>query len=94
MDSLSFILVPLPLPIYTGLLHVCSLVQLLHICLYPLFEVIPVRKPPGPYHTLHEGHMAAIAQLNDTDEPFDLTQLEYVLLAAGESTPHTFDEAL
>ena len=34
------------------------------------------RKPPGAYHTLHEGHTAAIAQLNDTDKPFDLTQLE------------------
>ena len=53
-----------------------------------------VRKPPGAYRTLHEGHTAAIAQLNDTDEPFDLTQLEYVLLAAGGSTPRTFDEAL
>ena len=52
------------------------------------------RKPPGAYHTLHEGHTAAIAQLNDTDKPFDLTQLEYVLLTAGGSTPHTFDEAL
>ena len=52
------------------------------------------RKPPGVYCTLHEGHMAAIAQLNDADEPFDLTQLEYMLLTAGGFMPHTFDEAL
>ena len=53
-----------------------------------------VRKLPGAYRTLHEGHTAAIAQLTDTDEPFDLTQLEYALLAAGGSMPRTFEEAL
>ena len=39
-DSLSFILILNPFPIYTGLSHICSSVQLLHICLYPLFKVI------------------------------------------------------